>query len=364
MNKKPNIAVVFNEPEYETKYSREINVVKTGNVSITDSSISAKNNFIDLIDLSEIGVIEEREQVEKALKDRGYNTFLFNINGNIKRLIEFFEQNKIDLVFNLCESLKREAINEMHVAGIYELMEVNYTGSASLSLGICLHKLLAKQILNSCGIPTPRHVMYMQAKEIKDCNLAINFPLIVKPSHEDASVGLNNSSVVLNIEELREQVEYISKTFEQPSLVEEYIDGRELNVAIMGNNNPIILPISEIDFSTLPAEYPKIVTYNAKWVEGSVEYKGTVGVCPAKLERSVEDKIKEIALKAYKVMEVRDYGRVDIRLGRNNIPYVLEVNPNPDISKDSGFARSARTAGLTYEDMIVKIVEIALERSR
>jgi D-alanine-D-alanine ligase len=144
--------------------------------------------------------------------------------------------------------------------------------------------------------------------------------------------------------------------------VEEYIEGRELNVAIIGNERPTILPISEIDFSKLPPNYPKIVTYNAKWVEGTAEYLGTVGTCPAKLPPEVEERVRDISLQAYKLMEIRDYARVDIRLDASNTPYVLEVNPNPDISRDTGFARSARAAGMTFEDMIAKIIETALER--
>ena len=145
--------------------------------------------------------------------------------------------------------------------------------------------------------------------------------------------------------------------------MEEYIEGRELNVAIIGNKQPMLLPISEIDFSKLPSGYPKIVTYNAKWVEGTPEYDGTVGTCPAQLDPAVEQRVREIALRSYQLMEIRDYARVDIRLDASNSPFVLEVNPNPDISCDAGFARSARTAGLTFDDMIVRIVETALERS-
>jgi D-alanine-D-alanine ligase len=155
---------------------------------------------------------------------------------------------------------------------------------------------------------------------------------------------------VNTIEALRDRIAYIVKYFNQPALVEEYIEGRELNVAIIGNERPWILPISEIDFSKLPPDYPKIVTYNAKWVEGTAEFIGTVGTCPAKLEPEVEQRIKDIALKAYQIMEIRDYARVDIRLDRSGTPYVLEINPNPDISDDTGFARSARTAGMTIED--------------
>jgi D-alanine-D-alanine ligase len=130
----------------------------------------------------------------------------------------------------------------------------------------------------------------------------------------------------------------------------------------LGNKRPIVLPVSEIDFSRLPEDLPKIVTYRAKWVQNSVEYAGTVGVCPAPLDAEVERSVKEVALKAYRIMGCRDYARIDLRLPKNNVPYVIEVNPNPDISDDAGFARSARTYGLTFEETITKIVDYALER--
>jgi D-alanine-D-alanine ligase len=179
---------------------------------------------------------------------------------------------------------------------------------------------------------------------------------------EDASIGIENSSVVYDLESLRQRVATVLKTYNQPSLVEEYIEGRELNVAIIGNEKPVILPISEIDFSKLPPGYPKIVTYNAKWVEGSVEYSGTVGTCPANLEPNIAQQVREVALKAYLLMDVRDFARIDIRLSSQGVPYVLEVNPNPDISRDAGFSRSARTAGMTWEDLLEKIIETALAR--
>jgi D-alanine-D-alanine ligase len=267
-----------------------------------------------VIDLSEIGVVEERERMQEALQQKGYRTSLFNINGDIKRLIKFLEETKIDLVFNLCESLRGQAINEMHVAGIYELMNVPYTGAAPLALGTCLNKVRTKVILDAHGISTARHALYKRAEEINLDDLRLSFPMIVKPSREDASIGIENSSVVRDIE--------------------------------------------------LPPYYPKIVTYNAKWVEGTAEYIGTVGTCPAKLIPEVEQRVRDIARQAYKLMEIRDYARVDIRLDASNTPYVLEVNPNPDISRDTGFARSARAAGMTFEDMLAKIIETALERTR
>jgi D-alanine-D-alanine ligase len=359
-----HIAIVFNELIIEPEEARKFAVEAGRALALASSSTNSTNIIDSVIDLSEIGVIEERERMKEALQQKGYRVSVFNINGDIKRLIKFLEETRIDLVFNLCESLKGQAINEMHVAGIYELLNIPYTGAATLALGTCLNKVRTKVILAAHGIPTARHALYKRAEEINLDDLQLRFPLIVKPSREDASIGIENSSVVRDIESLRQRTAFVLKTYTQPALVEEYIEGRELNVAIIGNERPMILPISEIDFSKLPPDYPKIVTYNAKWVEGTVEYIGTVGTCPAKLAPEIEHRVRDVAQRAYILMEIRDYARVDIRLDASNTPYVLEVNPNPDISQDTGFARSARAAGMDFEDMLTKIVETALERTR
>lgn len=359
-----HIAIVFNELVVEPEEARKLAEESGHALALASSNGYNVINAGHSVDLSEIGVIEEREKMQEALQKKGYRTSLFNINGDIKRLIKFLEETRVDLVFNLCESLKGQAIHEMHVAGIYELMGIPYTGAATLSLGTCLNKVRTKELFFAHGIPTARHAMFSSEEKINLDDLHLNFPLIVKPSREDASIGIENSSVVRNIELLRQRVSAVVKTYSQPALVEEYIEGRELNVAIIGNERPWLLPISEIDFSKLPADFPKIVTYNAKWVEGTLEYEGTVGTCPAKLTKEVEDRVRTVALQAYTVMEIRDYARVDIRLDAMNLPYVLEVNPNPDISRDAGFARSARAAGLSWDDMLEKIIETSLERIR
>jgi D-alanine-D-alanine ligase len=206
--------------------------------------------------------------------------------------------------------------------------------------------------------------MVFRVKDRIGMQEGVSFPLIVKPAHEDASVGIDDSSVVYNLADLRKRVRFIHTEYDQPALAEEYIDGRELNVAILGNNPPAALPISEIDFSGLTEGMHKIVSYEAKWIHGTVAYEGTRGVCPAVLPAPLEARIKETALRAYSLIGCRDYARVDFRLTKDGIPYVLEVNPNPDISDDAGFARSARAQGYTFAEIVGKIVESALERSR
>lgn len=362
MAKKVHIAVVFNEPTVETATGRKF-ISETGLIE----AVATRNQVIAAspagsVDLSEIGVLEEREHVCEALRKNGYKTSLFNMNGDIKRLISFLEEKEPDLIFNLCESVGDESIHEMHVAGIYELMGVPYTGAGAFALGNCQNKVRTKQILSFYGIRTPQFQVFNSPTEIHEESLELNFPVIVKPANEDASVGIENGSIVETLPALKKRVRFIYQNYDQPALAEEYVNGREINVAIIGNKRPITLPISEIDFSGLPAHYPKIVTYNAKWMQGTDEYKGTVGVCPAMLAPEIEKEAREVALKAFRIMGCRDYARVDMRLDNNNL-FVIEVNPNPDISDDAGFARSARVHGYSFDQIINKIVEYALERT-
>lgn len=362
MRRKIHVAIVFNEPTVLTESGRRY-ISETGKIE----QMASKAEVLaavgqEAVDMSEVGVLEEREHVQRALQQGGYRATLFNMNGEIQRLLDFAKQKQPDLIFNLCESVGNESIHEMHVAGLYELLGIPYTGAPAFALGTCQNKARTKEILAYHEIKTPRFVVYKNPSEVTEEELDLRFPLIVKPSFEDASVGIDNASIVEDFPALRKRVRRIFQEHDQPVLVEEYVNGRELNVAIMGNKRPIVMPISEIDFSALPPDYPKIVTYNAKWIRGTPEYEGTSGVCPAQLPSDVEKKVKEIALRCYRLMGLRDYGRIDVRLDKNNNPFVLECNPNPDISDNAGFARSARAYGLSFDDTVAKIAEYALER--
>jgi D-alanine-D-alanine ligase len=370
MGKKIRISILYNqpvttEPEHR-KYISESGQLKEGPPLTKGSRLApAKKDLTvqEMIDLSEVGVLEEMEDIKAALSALGYKTSIFNVNSDIDRLYRFLLDEKPDLIFNLVESLENEAIQEMNVAGLYELLKIPYTGAGPLGLGTALNKPRVKEILTFHGIRTPRFQVFQPtARIVPDPEMV--FPMIVKPSREDASVGISDKSVVYTANELRKQIRFIFEEFEQPALVEEYVDGRELNVALLGNKPPIALPISEIDFSGLTDDMHRIVSYEAKWMHGTVAYEGTKGVCPAPLPAAAEAKIKAIALKCFELIGCRDYARVDFRLGSAGVPYVLEVNPNPDISDDAGFARSARAHGLTFAGTIGRIVDHALERSR
>ncbi len=189
----------------------------------------------------------------------------------------------------------------------------------------------------------------------------LDFPLFVKPVAEDASLGITLDSVVESERELRQQLRFIWDTYRQPALVESFIEGREFNVTVLGNENPRVLPLSEINFAQIPDPKARIVTFKGKWVEESDDYKFTQVISPAKVSESLRAKIVKVAVDAYRAMGVRDYGRVDLRV-MNGTPYVLEVNPNADLSPDAGISRAARVAGMSYAMLADEIVRLAAHR--
>jgi D-alanine-D-alanine ligase len=370
MARKPRVAILYNEPV--TTPSSRTYVSETGRLQDVPAAPRPATRGkapapvpapVPAVDLSEVGVMEEMGDIKLALDAAGYKTSIMNVNGDTFRLLDYLRTDRPDVIFNLVECVENEALQEMHVAGVYELLKIPYTGAGPFALGTALNKPRVKEILGFHNILTPRFQVFGLTDKIVPRE-EMRFPLIVKPSREDASVGISDASVVYSVGDLRKRVRFIHQEFDQPALVEEYIRGRELNVAILGNTRPAVLPISEIDFSGLDEGMEKIVSYAAKWMEGTVAYQGTKGVCPAKLPSAVETRLRETALACYRLIGCRDYARVDFRLAENGDAYVLEVNPNPDISDDAGFARSARAAGFTFNQVVARIVELALERGR
>jgi D-alanine-D-alanine ligase len=265
------------------------------------------------------------------------------------------------IIFNLCEGAFSRSALEMNVAALFELYGARFTGSGPLALGLALDKGMAKDILRSRGVPTPNYAVMEAAPEALPAGL--EFPLIVKPLREDASVGIDSNAVVSSFYELRNRVEDIIARYSQPVIVEEYIDGREFNIAVLGNGaERKALPPSEILFVDFPEGKPKICCYEAKWVEDSPFFRKTVPSCPADVPGELKDELQAIALKSYGIIGCRDYARVDMRVGEDGRIKVLEVNPNPDISSDAGFARAAKASGLEYPDLIAAIIGAAEAR--
>lgn len=350
MSKKLNLSIIYNDP------------VQYAKGPIYDEKEIDK--VAEAVDMSEYGVLDEVRSVQKALKPLNLDTRLVPVALDIHKLIRELKSRTPDLIFNLCESVDGDPTQEMNIAGLFELLGIPYTGCRAFSLGLALNKPLVKQILTSNGIPTAKFFIAHTSNRIH-----VNgnkFPMIVKPMREDASIGITNESVVTNRNDLRRRVEYVLDEHAQPALIEEYIEGREVNVSVVGNDELITFPVAEIDFTGLPSDYPKIVSYNSKWMYKTVEYEFTKAVCPAaNLSKSEITNIQETAKKVYRLLGACDYARVDMRY-KDGIPYVLELNPNPDIAsdvpEDTGFTRSAKAHGWEYDYLIQQIIKFALKR--
>ncbi len=297
--------------------------------------------------------------IEESLRESGFNPFVLSVDHFSKDFVLTLTRLAPKFVFNLCEEINGKTEMEMCVAGLLEMMNIPYTGSGPIALGMALNKYHAKHILRASGLPCAKG--YLHFPGTKRMPRVVKFPVIVKPVHEDASLGINAGSVCYDTAHLERQTSYIHEVYHQAALVEEYLEGREFNVSIMGAD-PEVLAIQEIDFKNLPEDEPKIVSYRAKWDEDSPAYGGTVPICPANIPKRLEKRIGEIALRSYKSIGCRDYARVDMRTDARGNPYVLEVNPNPDISPNAGFARAACVAGYSYSEMVLRISQSALER--
>jgi len=239
-------------------------------------------------------------------------------------------------------------------------MGIPYTGSPPLALANCQNKVMAKKLLNINRIKTPPYFLATDLPERIKHDL--KYPLIVKPAFEDASVGIENESIVFNKNELLMRMELVMQKFTQPVLIEEFIEGRELNIAVFQDEGTRALPISEIDFTEMPDHLQNIVSYQAKWDPQHESYHKTIPICPANLPKKIEAEVKEIAIHAFNIMGCRDYARVDVRLSKDDQLFVLEVNPNPDLTEGAGFMRSAEAHGLSYSEVLKRLVNMAYAR--
>jgi D-alanine-D-alanine ligase len=343
MNTEQKVLICFNEPSklYDNYLGKDI-------------SKEEEN-----IDLSEREFLNQIANIKKSLEKKYISVETLAVNSDIKTAMKKILGYSPDIIFNFVESIEGNSNYESYVAGLFDLLEISYTGNGPIALGNCLVKSRTKLILQSHGIRTPKHYI-TEVNELPERNkFKLKFPVILKLAREDASIGISEFSVVKSFEEMKERLDYLYSSFHQEVLIEEYIEGRELNVAILGDK---VLPISEIRFDGLPDDLPKIVTYEAKWSPDSIYYKHTTPKCPAPLDESLKQKIEKMAHEAFDALECRDYARVDIRLNHKNVPYVIEVNPNPDISPDAGFVRSASYAGINYDELLYKISTFAINR--
>ncbi len=306
------------------------------------------------------GVVACAHEISLALTQRGYDPVLIAAPRDPAALVLRLRAARVTTVFNLVESVAGDAQREAAVASLLELSKIAFTGSSALALATSLDKTIAKAILSAHGVPTPEGVLLARGDEPLP---RAPLPWIVKPARQDASHGITRESVVYDQEAARARARFVISTYAQPALIEQFLPGRELNVAILGEGaNTIALPPTEIDFSRLPREHPPLVTYEAKWDEASEAYACTPSSKPRALSPALAARLIDIALAAYRALRLRDYGRVDLRLDGDGDPRVLEVNPNPDLSRDAGLAKAARQAGIDYRDLIARIARMAEAR--
>ncbi len=299
--------------------------------------------------------IDDLFSVRDALVSLGHNvTIVLFEPSSYAGLVD----GGFDAVFNMCDCIDGHPYSEMSVAALLELLGVPFTGAGMVALGTCMDKARTKAILAARGVPTPRFEVMRSADQ--HLNGRLHYPLIAKPLFEDASEGITEDSVVDSEATLRLHVGLLLAKYRKPVLVEEFIDGRELAVSILGTPGKV-LAVSEILFDGLPEGSPRICSYEAKWHADSALYRHTVPRCPAELDPVDEETVRRVGLESYRLLGCEGYGRVDLRF-RDEVPYVLEVNPNPDISLDAGFFRAARSAGLNYAGLIEQILAEAVER--
>jgi D-alanine-D-alanine ligase len=308
---------------------------------------------------------EEMQLIKRSLEGGGHEVVLVNIRDSFDAMLEALRREKPDVVMNLVEFFRDDAELEHDVPALYELLGFEYTGNRPLALSLCQKKPQAKALLSSHGLPTPRGVVVESLDAV--AQLTLRFPMIVKPAFDDASGGIDSGSVVHDPAALHARVQKMLVEHKQAALVEEYIDGREIHCAILGDQP---LPLYEMQFKggvdDQGKPLPRIITYRAKWDPYSRDHHAVQGVCPVPdLDPKVVAHIQDVALRAYRALGCRDYARVDMRVDpKTGEPFILEVNPNPDLAESCAFTASAYASGRTYAQMICEIVELALKRKR
>lgn len=331
---------------YNTDYDAELTAGAEASVSAVQASAQA---------------------IEAALVASGFTTQLMGLHGlEVFEIVERLRRDPPDLVFNLCESMNGDPRNEPTMTGLLDLYKIPFTGNGTLALGSCLHKLRAKDILRGRGIATPPHRMIQRAADLADPAFdALDYPWFLKLAHEDASVGITWENEVHTPAALRARAQVMLEEFGQAVLAERFIAGREVNVTLVGNGDELeVYPIHEIDFSKMPEGRPKIVSYAAKWEEGHIDYIGTVPVRLGEADAELIARASEVARATWFAMGLADYARVDMRIDGSGQPWVIDVNPNCDISPDAGATRAAAAIGLSYPQLIERIALVAWRRAQ
>ena len=301
------------------------------------------------------------DQVAEALRAHKHKVSIVGVHGDPFELVNGIKRHKPGLVFNLCEMFGRNVLNDVAVAGVLQLLGVRYTGGGPGEFYLQQDKALTKEILAFHSVPFPSYAVFRRDSYPE--TMRLRMPLIVKPLRMDASIGIEGKSLVRSTTQLMKRVVSIHEKIKDSALVEEYIEGREFYVGVIGNKKPIALPPIEMDFSGLPVGMPRVLGRRAKWVKSSREYKGTRSKL-AEIPDSLKQELQTVSVAAYRALRVRDYGRVDLRVNNAGELYVIEVNASCYLERSAEFATAALAAGIAYHDLVNAIARLALARSR
>ena len=308
-------------------------------------------------------VIIQVDAVKKAAEELGYRTvtipFTKAFAKNIDAFLKEIRKNSVDLIFNLCETVDEDPKLAWQPAAILEYLGIPFSGSSSDAIQITTDKLFAKRLLSSSDIKTPAYFIYSGSPVL--IPKGFRFPAIVKPRYEDASIGIEQDSIFEDDVLLFNRIHGFYKKHGQ-IIVEEYIGGREFNVSVFGYPYPAVLPVAEIVFTDYPKDMYKVVTYRAKWEESSFEFQNSTRIFPEYIDTSLLKRISETALSCSNLFRTRDYARVDMRVDEEENVFVLEINANPCISPDAGFAAACERANLSYTDMVGRFVDFLVSR--
>jgi D-alanine-D-alanine ligase len=304
------------------------------------------------------------DQLDAALRESGHETRRVIVDDTVEPLVAALMHDRPELVFNIAESFAGKSALESNVAALLNLLKLRYTGSSPAGLIMAGDKTLTKKVLSFHGILTPRFATVFRGNV--DWAGDINFPLILKPPQEDASLGITQKSIVRDVKELLDTISSLQTEYQSAVLAEEFIDGHEFYVGVLGNSSAQALPIIELDFSKFPKDLPKIASWSAKWGEDGegkgAEFAGTESVFPTDVPEELAERIKKVAIDSFQALRLRDYARVDLRVSDSGKIYVIEVNPNCYLEAKSEFATAALKEGIEYPALINRIVELASAR--
>jgi D-alanine-D-alanine ligase len=318
----------------------------------------------------DVGTVqEEMDALVKALRDGGFDVRVVNLEDDFDRLVSAIRFHGPDAIFNLVEYFNDDATQEALVAGVYDLLGVPYTGSRPVTLATCQNKWRTKVLLEAAGLPTACYFIAPPGRAVVEDH-GLEYPLIVKPALEDASGGIEQDSVVHDYQSLLDRVKVVWDDYEQSALVEEYIEGREIHAALIGNDPPEVLPLFEMEFDDSEfnpeAEWrPRIISFRAKWDPHSTEFYSMDAVVPPRgLDEALEQRIRQVALGAFRALGCRDYARIDMRVDDRGEVFILEVNPNPDLVDGTAYIQCAVASGRTFGETLCEIADLAVKRGQ